>query len=186
MKRDIYSKVIIFKMSKKEVLAALLDSKKVGVLKVLLNSNDELYLNEIAKKSGVSIASTFRLLQNFVDLDLIEKKVWKTSKVYSCKKNEKVTFLKDLFTEEFDGVKEFLELSNNIKGVNEILLTKKSKNNAYLILIGDTINESEVKDICKNIKNKGYEINFVTLTKEKYEQMVNMGLYSGDKTILRP
>lgn len=172
-------------MTKKEVLASLLDPKMVEVLKVVLNSNDELYLNEIAKKSGVSIASTFRLLQNFVNLDIVEKKVWKTSKVYSSKKNEKVAFLRDLFIEEFDGIKEFLELSTKTKGINEVLLTKKSKNNAYLILIGDTIDELEIKEICKNIKNKGFDINFVTLTKEKYEQMVNMGLYSGDKTVLR-
>jgi len=177
----------IASMVKRELLAELLDSKKIGVLKVILNSNEELYLNEIAKKSGVSITSTFRLLQSFVNLDLVEKKVWKTSKVYYCKNNDKIAFLKDLFLEQFDGIQAFLQASAEISGIQEIILHGQAKKDkANLLLIGNNIEQDKAKAISASIKNKGFDLSFVALTPDQYEQMAKMGLYSGDKKILRP
>ena len=40
-------------MVKKEVLANLIDSKKASILRIILNSKDEMYLKEIAEKSKV-------------------------------------------------------------------------------------------------------------------------------------
>ena len=173
-------------MVKREVLSALLDSKKVSVLKTILNSKEELVLNEIAQKSNVSITSTFRLLQDFVNLGLIEKRVWKTSKVYSCKDNEKVSFLKDLFFEEFDGVRAFLDSMQNMPEIKQIILQgKKTKNKANLLIIGENIDSSKLDSICKEIKDKGFELSYFPLSALQYEQMVKMGLYSGEKKILK-
>jgi Fe2+ or Zn2+ uptake regulation protein len=172
-------------MVKREVLASLLDSKKTAILKVILNSNEELTLNEIAKKGNVSIASTFRLLQEFTNLDFIEKKVWKNSKVYTCKDNEKITFLKDLFIEEFDGIQAFVEASSNLKDIQEILLHQKNKNKANLLLIGKNIDQKKINQIVKEIKNKGFELSYVLLSKQQYEQMAKMGIYSGEEKVLK-
>ena len=173
-------------MVKREVISALLDSKKVSVLKVLLNSSEELYLKEIAEKSNVSITSTFRLLQDFVNQDLIEKKLWKTSKIYLCKKNEKVNFLKELLFEEFDGVQTFLDSIKEISEIKKIILQgKKTRNKANLLLIGENINQTKIDEICKEIKNQGFELSYFPLTEQQYEQMTKMGLYSGEKKVLK-
>jgi len=173
-------------MVKKEVMMNLIDEKKAAILQTVLNSKEEMYLKEIAEKSNVSITSTFRILKELVSLEILNKKEWKTSKVYFCQDNEKVEFLKDLFSEQFDGLQEFVDKVNNLDGVNNIILHgTKRKGKASILLIGPGIDANRVDDICKDIKDKGFEINFMALTKEQYAQMTKMGLYAGEKKILK-
>ena len=35
------------------------------------------------------------------------------------------------------------------------------------------------------VKDKGFDLSYLTLTKEQYEQMAKMGLYSGEKQVLK-
>ena len=173
-------------MVKKEILTSLIDEKKSAILQVVLNSKEELYLKEIAEKSNVSITSTFRILNNLVNLEILGKREWKTSKVYVCQENEKVEFLKDLFAEQFDGLQEFVNLAGKIDGVNNIVLHgAKKKGKASVLLIGPEIDADKIDLICKEIKDKGFEINFMALTKEQYAQMTKMGLYAGEKKVLK-
>lgn len=173
-------------MVRKEVLAKLIDYKKAAVLRVVLNAQEEMYLKEIAEKSNVPMASTFRILQELVNLQIINRKEWKTSKLYSCEKNDKVDFLKELFLEEFDGLKEFVENTTIITGIQQIILHgARKKDKANILLLGENIDSSKVEEACKKIKDKGFEISFLSLTQPQYEQMVRMGLYSGEKKILR-
>jgi len=173
-------------MVKKEVIAALIDQKKAAVLKIVLNSREEMYLKEIAGKSDVSITSTFRILQELVNLGILRKREWKTSKVYSCENNDKVSFLKDLFIEEYDGIKEFVEVAKNIQGIQEILLHgPKKKNKANILLIGDDINTDKIEEVCVKIRENGFDLSYLTLKENQYQQMAKMGLYSGEKKILK-
>lgn len=173
-------------MVKKEVLAQLIDEKKAAILRIILNSKDELYLKEIAEKSNVSVTSTFRILQDLATLGIIQKREWKTSKVYSCESNEKVEFLKELFTEEFDGIAEFVRSVQDVLGIQNIILHgARKKDKANLLLIGEGIDAPKIDQACKTIKDKGFEVTFLTLTQEQYTQMVKMGLYSGEKKILK-
>lgn len=176
-------------MERKEVLSKLLDDKKTSVLKILLNSKEELYLKEISEKSKVSLTSTFRILHELTTLGIIQKREWKTSKVYSCEANEKVDFLKELFTEEYDGINEFVRSLQDQSNIQNIILHgARKKDKANLLLIGEGIDiptKEKIDQICKTIKDKNFEITFLTLTPEQYTQMIKMGLYSGEKKILK-
>jgi predicted transcriptional regulator len=170
---------------KKEVLTKLIDDKKAAILQVILNSKEEMYLKEISDKSNVSITSTFRILKELVDLKLIGKKEWKTSKVYFCQSNEEAMFLKELFVEEYDGLTEFVENVKYLPNVENIILHgAKKQSKASILVIGTDINPTLIEPICQNIKDKGFEINFMVLAKNQYAQMTTMGLYSGEKKIL--
>ena len=173
-------------MVKKEVLSKLLDEKKAAILRVLLSSQEEMYLKEIAAKSNVSMASSFRILKQLVALNIIERKEWKTSIVYLAGKNEKADFLKELFLEDFDAIKEFLQGVEPVGGIQQIILhgTRK-KDKANILLIGENIETTKVEETCKQLKDKGFELSFLTLTKTQYEQMIKMGLYSGEKKVLK-
>ncbi|MDP3990677.1 MAG: helix-turn-helix domain-containing protein [archaeon] len=172
-------------MVEKDVLAKLIDRKKEAVLRVILHSSEELYLQEIAKKSKVSTTSTFRILQEMVSLGVLTKKQWKTSKTYSCLTNPKTEFLKNLFHEDFDGLQAFIDSVKGTKGISTIILHgAKKKNKANVLIIGNGIDLDPLDKIAQEIKEKGFEVSFLTLTKEQYEQMSKMGLYSGDKTTL--
>ncbi|MBU0459596.1 MAG: hypothetical protein KKH52_04145 [Nanoarchaeota archaeon] len=172
-------------MVKKEVLANLIDGKKAAVLRVVLNSADELYLKEIALKSEVAITSTFRILQELLEMDVLRRREWKNSKVYSCQKNEKVDFLQELFKEDFDGLQEFVKAVKELEGVQEIILQgSQGKGKANVLLIGEQIDSGSVDQVCSSLKEKGYELSYLTLTKPQYTQMSKMGLYSGEKKVL--
>ncbi len=173
-------------MVKKEVLSALLDEKKMAVLRILFQSPEEVYLSEIASKSNVSVTSTFRILRELAALGIVYKKEWKTSKVYGCLKNEKVDFLRDLLQESFDGLSEFIKAAETIVSIQQIIQHgPKKEGKANVLLIGDSIETAKVEEVCKAIKDKGFELSYLTLTKGQYEQMVKMGLYSGEKKVLK-
>ena len=173
-------------MVKKEVLANLIDSKKAAIIKVMLNSQEELYLKEIAENSQVSITSTFRILQELTEMQVLKRREWKTSKVYSCEKNEKVDFLKELFYEEFDGLSEFVKQVRELSEIQEILLQgAKKKGKANVLLIGENIDVAKIDPVVNSLKEKGYELSYLTLTKAQYTQMSKMGLYSGEKKVLK-
>ncbi len=171
-------------MEKKEVLAQLVDAKKAAILKVLLNSKEEICLKEIATKSKVSLASTFRILQELVQANILERKEWKNSKTYRCLENSE--FLRELFYEEFDGLGEFVKALGTLGGVQSLILHgAKKKDKASVILIGDSLDNAKIEGICSEIRQKGFEINFMTLTQNQYEQMSKMGLYSGEKKVIK-
>lgn len=173
-------------MEKREVLSGLIDDKKAKVIQILLNASEEMYLKEISKKANVPIASTFRILHQLVELGIIQRRVWKNSKVYSCHRNEKVDFLRDLFFEEFDGLKEFVKSVKDITSIQSIILHgAKKKGKANILLLGKDIQTDPIDQVCKSLKGKGFELSYLTVTKEQYEQMAKMGLYSSDKRVLK-
>jgi len=173
-------------MGRGEALAQLIDEKKAAVLKALLNSKEELCLNEVASKSEVSLTSTFRILQEFVDAGLVKRREWKNAKVYSPEENEKINFLRDLFYEEFDGLAEFVNQVAPINSIQSIVTYgPKKKDKASVMIIGEGIDMTKVNEVCQKLKDKGFELTCLTLTKAQYDQMTRMGLYSGDKKVLK-
>ncbi len=174
------------KMAKKEALTALIDAKKAAILQVLLNSPEELYLKEIAQKSNVPIASAYRIILELVRLKILQRREWKNSKVYTACQNEHVQFLKELFHEEIDGITEFVKATEGIIGIKHIIqYGGKNKGKANLLVIGETIDTSKIDEICSQLKHNGFELSCLTLGEKQYEQMIKMGLYSGEKQILK-
>ena len=173
-------------MVKKEMLAYLIDDKKAAILRLLLNSSEELYLKEIADRSGVSLTSTYRTLQDFVSLGMVGRREWKTSKVYRMEANDKTAFLKELLHEEYDGTKDFVDAISSMAGVEGILLQgARKKGKANILIIGHGIDGTPVEEAAKRIKDKGFDLSFLTLTQNQYEQMMKMGLYAGEKVVLK-
>lgn len=173
-------------MIKKEVLAQLVDSKKARVLEVILHSNEEMFLKEISQKSQVPMASTFRILRELVAAGILTKRQWKTSKVYSCAHTEKTEFLKELFYNEYDGVAEFVQLLGNLEGVQNVILHgSQRKGKANVLVLGEHIDGNKVEEACQKIREKGFELSYLTLTKKQYDQMAKMGLYQGEKKVVK-
>lgn len=173
-------------MVKREVLEQLMDSKKTQVLKVLANSKEELCLKEITEKCNVPLTSVFRILQELGSVGLVKRKEWKNSKVYSLEDNEKTAFIKELFTEEFDGLDEFVSLAGNLPGVQNLILSGPKKGDkASVLVIGEGVDTNKIREICQQLKIKGFEVTFLTLGREQYEQMTRMGLYPGEKKVLK-
>lgn len=173
-------------MSKKEVLHALIDSKRVKVCKVVVHQTNEFYLSEIAKQANVSITTTFRILQDLTALGVLEKRTNKTAKLYSIINNPKFKHLKDLFYESFDALSFIKEKIAHNQEIHSAILQGSSKSGkANIIFIGTAITPKPLEELQSELKERKFDLSFMTLTKDQYEQMTQMGLYSGEKKVLK-
>ncbi len=170
-------------MNQKEVVTKLLDTKRTAILRVLANANEELSLKEIVQKSNVPAASAHRILQELAALQLVHRREWKSSKVYSLSKEES---LKELFHEEYDGVQEFVQALEGVSGIQHLILHKVGKEGkANIFVLGQELDAVKIEDACSKVREKGSDISYLTLTKQQYDQMMKMGLYEGEKKVLK-
>jgi len=172
-------------MEPQEILGELFDNKIISILRFFLkNDNGEYYLREISRNTKVSPASTYRILNKLVDMNVLIVNEIKTAKLYTLEKSKTVDFLKTLV--EVDIVQFFVEQASNIEAIEEILLLgARSKNKANVLVLGNNVDTAQVKLLCGEIKEKyDFTINQMILAREQYEQMSAMGLYPGTKKIL--
>ncbi len=172
-------------MIKREVLAQLVDSKKARILEAVLHSKEEMVLKEIAEKSQVPMATTFRILQTLVAQSILTRREWKTSKVYSCAPTENAAFLKELFSNEYDGVHEFVGLIADVPSIQNILLHESRKGSANLLIIGENLDGNRLEEASQKVRAKGFDLTYLPLSRKQYEQMAKMGLYAGEKKVLK-
>ena len=170
-------------MDRKEVVIKLIDSKRASILRVLANTKEELSLKEVVQKSNVPVASAHRILQELAALQLVLRRVWKTSKVYSIVKEES---LHELFHEEYDGVQEFVQALQLIPGIQHLILHKVGKEGkANIFVLGQDLDSAKIEEACTTVREKGIDLSYLALTKQQYDQMMKMGLYGGEKKILK-
>ena len=132
----------------------------------------------------MSPATTYRILNKIVNLGILEVREIKTAKLYKLGNNKIVDFLKSIL--EVDVIEYFVEAASKLEKVEEILLLgKKEKAKANVLILGNGINTAEMKLLTAEIKEKyDYTLNQMILSKEQYEQMSAMGLYPGSKRVL--
>ena len=170
-------------MEPQEIFEQLLDDKVAAILKFFLQNQGQFYLREIARLTKVSPASTYRILNRFIRMNILRLDEIKTAKLYTLDTNKTTEFLKTLL--EVDYLVFFVEQASKISGVEEIiLLGSKTKSKANVLILGNP-DVAAIKLLCGEIKDKNdFTINQMTLAREQYEQMSAMGLYPGGKKIL--
>lgn len=170
-----------------KLLEQLFDKKKLKIIKLFIaEKNKEFSLSEVAKKTEVPVASTFRIINQLAALGLLEQSQIKHLKLYMLAENKAVRYLESFLKEE----KQILELAvDKLKtalGVEQIILHgKATKDWANLFIIGTDLDNNLVKPICAEIKEKyKFTISTLLITQDQYKQMTTMGLYSGEKKTL--
>lgn len=174
-------------MEELNILKELFDKKILSVLDILINdkSNEGLYLREIAKKSKVSPASTYRILKKLLDLELINQNKIKQLKLYKTNKSKQTKFLHNLLKKDIRAINLFVDIIKEIKNVDSIILHGEEPERANILLIGENIDNAKIKEICGKLQEKHkFTISPLVLVKEQYEQMIRMGLYSGKEKVI--
>ena len=94
-------------MDEINVLKGLFDKKILSILDILINdkSDEGLYLREIAKKSRVSAASTHRILNKLLDLEIINQTKIKQLKLYKANRTKQTKFLHNLLKKDIGFMK---------------------------------------------------------------------------------
>ena len=174
-------------MENSKILQELFDSKILAIIKLFFKYPEkQFYLLEISKGSKVSSATTFRIVNKLVSLELLKQIPITRIKLYQLNDNENVEFLKGFIKDDVQVLKMFLDQVKTIPGIEAIILHgKEMPNRANLLIIGTDVDSEQIKTLCAEIKEKyNFTISPLTLAKEQYDQMSQMGLYSGQKKII--
>jgi ACT domain-containing protein len=171
----------------KNIIEEFFDKKTLAILKLLLfDTTDKYYLREIAKKSRVPVATTFRIMKRLKELGLVEESVIKKTKLYSLSRNKNTQTLASLLEEKKSVVDEFVEAIAKLAGVQMIIMHGEPTNEkANIIIIGAGVDHKVAKDKVGEIKER-YNFNIIELVLEpsQFNQMSSMGLFPGKKVIL--
>lgn len=173
-------------VDKKKVIETLFDRKVIKILRLFINNPDNnYYLREISRISKVSPASTFRIISSMKDLELLVEHKNKHLKTYTLNQDNAGMFV-DLLGDKKSAIQDFVDYVKSVVGVQSIIMHgKEEKDKASILLIGQGIDQDKVRVQAMTIKEK-YDFNIIFLIVDpvQYEQMMQMGLYPGKKTIL--
>ncbi len=174
-------------MNFKESITGLIDPKLAAILGVFIkNPNNEYCLNEVTEESKVPVATTHRMLRKLLKLNLVKFNKIKTLRLYSLNENDAIVYLSPLFEDSDAHISEFIEAVRNDPNIDNITqYGKETKDRVNLLVIGRNVNPEPIKVNIYNIKEKySITLNTLVLEPEQYQQMSDMGLYSGRKKTL--
>ncbi len=174
-------------MADLDFLESLFDPKLVRILRVFFQfSQKKFYLKEVSDSSGVSMATTHRLLTKLVKLNIISEIKISRFKVYQLSDNERTSFLSDFIKGSVKMTEVFVDLINDDPGIESVILVgKETESKANVIIIGEDIDTEKVKMATTELKEKyNYKVTYITMPREQYEQMASMGLYPGTKKVI--
>ncbi|MFW5991088.1 MAG: hypothetical protein ACOCQX_02560 [Candidatus Nanoarchaeia archaeon] len=174
-------------MEELSLFEELFDKKIIAILKTMFQeSRKQFYLQELSQQAKVPMATTLRILNKLHRLDIVEVSKISRFKLYHLKDNKKVKFLASIFKMDLRIMDKFVAMAKELPGLKKIILHGKEHNDrANVLLIGDDIDTGEIKRICAEIKEKyKFTITPLSLTETQYQQMSEMGLYSGNKKVL--
>jgi len=182
----IYLGVSALVMDKKKILETLFDQKIIKILKMFINHPDEqYYLREIAKITKVPPASTYRILKTMMGLELLNEAKFKHLKTYSLNKENSGMFA-ELLEDKRSAMVEFTDFIPSVEGIDMVILHgKEEADKASVLIVGRSVNQDNIREKTVEIKEKyKFNIIYLILSPEQYEQMLSMGLYPGKKVML--
>ena len=109
-----------------ELMGKLFDIKTVKVIEVLLTKRGRFYLRDLSRESGVSLATTFRIVQKLKNVDIVYKDGKEKIEFYELDRNSKnFSVLKDIFMESEKKPGEIIKQElHNIHGLDLINLIR--------------------------------------------------------------
>ncbi len=174
-------------MEPAKLLEGLFDRKKMGIIKYLLDHPEQEFgVRELAKAARVPPATTHRILQVLVKMELVETRRIRQLKLYRLSQNKATAFLDDLLAVKKSAIEEFLEGVKGVPGVQEVLQHgKATKEKVSLLVVGENVDTATLSRLVGEIKDRyKFTILQMTLSPQQYEQMSSMGLYAGEKEVL--
>ena len=173
-------------MDKKQVVEALFDKKLIRVLRLFINNTDrEYYLREISRITKVPLATTHRILKQLKQVELIREHKDKYLKTYSAI-SENLDIFSSLLEDKKSAIKEFSQFMATVPGVIRVILHgEEEKDKASILVVGENLDQTSIREKTNEIKDR-YKFNIIYLLLEpnQYDQMSSMGLYRGRKLLL--
>jgi len=170
-----------------EVIKQLFDKKILRIIEVFVkHRGKQFYLRELSRESGVSPATTYRILRKLVQSGFVEEIVLSKFKVYQLIINDKTKGLVKLLRDEINALDIFVKVMKDVEGIDTVILHgKKTSSTANLLLIGSEAAAARIQEVVSEIKEKySFTIDFLILSQLQFNQMTKLGVYAGEKKTL--
>ena len=154
-------------------MGKLFDIKTVKVIEVLLTKRGRFYLRDLSRESGVSLATTFRIVQKLKNVDIVYKDGKEKIEFYELDRNStNFSVLKDIFMESEKKPGEIIKQElHNIHGLEPRIYYDRSNENK-IIVISSLTEKGEIE----KIKDKfGEELKIVLFSNSQFIEMKNAG-----------
>ena len=173
---------LAIKMERVQVLSNLFDQKTVKILEKLLVKKDVFYLRELSKDSGVSLATTYRIVQKLLSMGLAEKTLQGKFTIYKLNKDSPI-FL-EIHTLIIGKKDDHIDLlKNNLREQfpSQPLLIYILKGNKKIFVIGN-VEPDYIRNLTKLIKDKtGNKLDLLSISSDQFSKMQDMGLIGPGK-----
>lgn len=169
-------------ISKTELLAQLFDRKTINLLKTLLTKKDNFYLRDISRESGVSLATTFRIVQRLMGLGLVAKESKDKFIFYNLLRDTNVfNELSSLIVGATDPL-QILKAELDTKfGQNSYALHTTRGKDKKLFLVSEKLNQKEIEQLIQqNQQLQNQKLSYLVLQPQQFDQMMQLGLVGKD------
>lgn len=156
-----------------DLMSKIFDIKTVKVIEVLLTKRGRFYLRDLSRESGVSLATTYRIVQKLKNVDIVYKDGKEKIEFYELDRNTKnFVVLKDIFMESEQKPGEIIKKElHKIHGLEPRIYYERSNENKIIVVSSLT----EKKELEK-IKDKfGEELKIVLFSNSQFIEMKNAG-----------
>ena len=122
MKKYKYWRELLIIMNNIQILKELFDDKILKVLKLFIdNKSKKYYLREISRLTGISPATTYRILNKLVDKNFLKIEKIKKTKLYKFSNNEKTELLASILKKEKSVIQIFVEKVKKFESIDNII-----------------------------------------------------------------
>ena len=155
---------------KQALLASIFDEKIVTILSELLKKRGRFYLRDLSRDTGVSLATTYRIIQKLKESNIVYKDGKEKIEFYEINRNsDEFKILKNIFysdeLETYTKIKN--KLSEDYKDGFKIYIDKKDKNK--IIIVSSIISE----DNYLKLKNEFIDSNILYFSNSKFLELRN-------------
>lgn len=174
-------------MQNLKLLEELFNKNTIRIIQAFLTDKErKFYMREISRETKVPIATTSRILNKLVKLDLVKLIKINRFKLYQINENDDIRFLRRFLKKEVQILEKFVDLIKDFPGIERVILHGEQKNNrADVLLIGENIDSDKIKETVGTLRDTSkFTVSALILTTEQYDQMSEMGMYTGKKKIL--
>jgi len=155
---------------KQELLSNIFDEKIVIILSELLKKRGRFYLRDLSRETGVSLATTYRIIQKLKNSNIVYKDGREKIEFYEINRtSDEFKILKKIFfdndLENYSKIKE--KLKNKFENKFKIYTDKKDKNK--IIIVSSSIPDEFFLDIKKEYTDS----NILYFSSSKFLELQN-------------
>lgn len=160
-----------------KLLAEIFDEKMVRLLQCLLMKEDIFYLRTLSRESGVSLATTHRVVQRLLKMGLVTKEVKDKIRYYRLAKSSPV--FRELYSVIIGtSANPIAMLKDNLnEEYGDKASVYTSKNGKQIFVISNNVKPDFLRETCETIqKVTGVKLGALLVSPVQFKQMRVIGL----------